>query len=92
MTAAPAMASLGIASFTSDVTNQDRTAATQAGSHPYQSVTSFTFTTNNQGLPTENVKDVQVDLPSGLIPTRQASARSKSSTRMSAQAPRRLVS
>ncbi len=67
VTAAPAMAKLGIASFTSDTTNQDGTPATQAGSHPYQSVTSFLFTTNNQGLPTENVKDVQVDLPPGLI-------------------------
>jgi hypothetical protein len=65
--AATATASFGIQSFTSTETNQDGTTATQAGSHPYESTTSFTFATDSSGLPTENVKDVQVDLPPGLV-------------------------
>ena len=65
--AAPAWASMGIASFSASATNQDGTPATQAGSHPYQDVTSINFATDSQGLPTENVKDVKVNLPAGLI-------------------------
>jgi hypothetical protein len=64
--AAPAMASFSI-SVTNNVTNTDGTPATQAGSHPYQMVTSLAFSTTSSGAPTENVKDVQVNLPPGLI-------------------------
>jgi hypothetical protein len=67
LAAAPASASLGIQSFTASATNQDGTPATQAGSHPYQDVTSINFATGNKGLPIENVKDVKVNLPAGLI-------------------------
>lgn len=63
--AAPALADFHIASFSSNVINQDGTPATQAGSHPYESVTSFTF--SNTTTPLDNVKDVVVDLPPGLV-------------------------
>jgi hypothetical protein len=73
--ATPALASNGcpdpqnfcVATFTSTNTNQDGTPTTQAGAHPFESVTSFTFNTNANGLPTENAKDVVVDLPPGLV-------------------------
>ena len=66
--AAPAMATLEFQGQpTSTLTNQDGSPATQAGSHPYQSVTSFSFTTTPSGLPTENVKDIVTKLPVGLI-------------------------
>jgi hypothetical protein len=62
-----------VTSFSNVLSNQDGTATTQAGSHPYQMVTSLTFSTfpstspNNPGLPTQNVKDVVVNLPPGLV-------------------------
>ena len=71
--AAPAMAQggFGITSFSNALTNADGTPATQAGSHPYEMTTTLNFPTfasgPNQGLPTENVKDVVVNLPPGLI-------------------------
>jgi hypothetical protein len=67
--AAPALADFGVqpGSFSSINTNQDGTIDTQAGSHPYESITNFHFTTNDSGQPTENVKDVIVDLPPGVV-------------------------
>jgi predicted secreted protein len=65
--ASSAMANFGITSFSNVVTNQDGTLATQAGSHPYVDTVNMTFTTDSNGLPTENVKDVVVKLPPGLI-------------------------
>ncbi len=72
--AAPAMAAtppIEITSFTNALTNADGTPTTQAGSHPYEMVTSLmfgTFTSGpNQGLPKQNVKDVVVNLPPGLV-------------------------
>ena len=65
--AAPAMASFGITSFSNTLTNQDTTADTQAGSHPYDMTTSMTFTQQSSGAVTDNVKDVAVRLPPGLI-------------------------
>jgi hypothetical protein len=65
--AAPAQAKFGVTSFSNAVINQDGSAATQAGSHPYEAVTSMSFTTKASGGPTENVKDVKVNLPPGLI-------------------------
>ena len=56
-----------ITSLSNALTNQDGTPATQAGSHPYQMVTSVSFSTDSSGLPSENVKDVTVNLPAGLI-------------------------
>jgi hypothetical protein len=72
--AAPAVAATGpieITSFTNALTNQDGTPTTQAGSHPYEMVTNITFGTfasgPNQGQPKQNVKDVVVNLPPGLV-------------------------
>lgn len=69
--AAPASASFGISSFTGTVGNQDGSPDSQAGSHPFSVTTQFTFnmTTDNTGAPIPDgaVKDVQVDLPAGLI-------------------------
>ena len=66
----PAAADFRITSFDSSVLGQDGSAATQAGSHPYEMTTAFSFP--GSGLvghlaPDENVKDVSVDLPAGLI-------------------------
>ena len=47
----------------------------QAGAHPFVGVTSFTFNTNGFGMPIENVKDIRVDLPPGLISNPQATPR-----------------
>ena len=69
----PALADFGIASVDGSVTNQDGTVDTQAGSHPYQLTTSFTLNSTapsfgQAGLtPDGNVKDVNVDLPRGLV-------------------------
>jgi hypothetical protein len=66
--AAPAMANIGISTFSNAVLNQDgTTAATQAGSHPYEMVTNVGFATDASGAPTDNIKDVKVGLPPGLI-------------------------
>ena len=65
--AAPAMANFGITSFSNTLTNQDTTPDTQAGSHPYDMTTSMTFTQQSSGAVSENVKDVSVGLPPGLI-------------------------
>ncbi len=65
--AAPAMASFGVTSFSNTLTNQDGTPDTQAGSHPFDMTTSMTFTQQASGAVTENVKDVAVGLPPGLI-------------------------
>ena len=62
-----AAASFGITRFDVAFTNQDGTPATQAGSHPYQATVTATFTTTSNGNPTENVKDVDVELPPGLL-------------------------
>ncbi len=56
-----------VASFTASTTNADGTADTQAGSHPFESVTSFDFSVDAAGVPTENMKDVSVNLPPGLV-------------------------
>lgn len=70
--AGPAMAQSGfLTSFSNTLTNVDGTPATQAGSHPYEMTTTLNFTTfasgTKQGLPTENVKDVVVNLPPGVV-------------------------
>jgi hypothetical protein len=69
--ASPALAAFGVSSFSAEVVDQSNNPYTQAGGHPYQAVTSFTFNTttdsNNNTIPDENVKDVEVDLPRGFI-------------------------
>jgi hypothetical protein len=68
---ASASAAFGISSFDVSIANQDGTPATQAGSHPYELTTSFSFATtpgpNGQPMPDGNMKDVQIELPPGLI-------------------------
>jgi hypothetical protein len=65
--ASSAMAAFSISSFSNQLTNQDGTPATLAGSHPYEDTVSLVFPTDSNGLPTANVKDVAVNLPPGLI-------------------------
>lgn len=65
--AAPAMADFGLTTFDSTLANQDATPTTQAGSHPYEATTTVMFSTDVNGRPTENVKDIVTALPPGLI-------------------------
>lgn len=44
---------------------------TQAGGHPYEGVTDFTVA-NSGGVPTNNVSNIRVDIPPGLISDPQA--------------------
>ena len=53
--------------FSGSTINADGSADTQAGSHPFESTTSFTFSTDANNVPTENMKDVAVELPAGFI-------------------------
>ena len=62
------------ATLTNSVINQDGTPATQAGSHPWEMVTDVKFNTvQPPGTPppprnpANNVKDVDVTLPPGLV-------------------------
>src|SRR3954451_22187606 len=65
--AAPAAnASFGVTAFSAAVTDASNHAVTQAGAHPYVGVTDFTLSGS------ENVRDIRVDLPPGLISTPQA--------------------
>lgn len=63
----------GIASFDGAVVNQDGTAASQAGSHPYEVSVTIAFNSHSTPdifdvlVPDEDVKDVLVDLPPGLV-------------------------
>jgi len=63
----PGGASWCAVSFSGSTINADGTPDTQAGSHPFESTTSFAFSTDANGVPTENFKDVQVELPPGFI-------------------------
>src|SRR5947208_3319814 len=75
--AAPAAhADFGVSSFTAEVRASDHTTlVTQAGAHPYEGVTSFTFNSNALLGVDGNVKDVRVDVPPGLISNPQATPR-----------------
>jgi NHL repeat len=57
----------GFASFSAALTNQDGSPDTQAGSHPYAFTTAIVFNTVDDGGPDQNLKDLRVDLPSGLV-------------------------
>ncbi len=67
----PALAQLGFQGFDVQMTNADGSPDTQAGSHPFQMTTTFSLKTamNSFGevVPSADLKDVQVDLPPGLI-------------------------
>jgi hypothetical protein len=54
-----------VPTFTAEAINRDGTLDTQAGSHPYEAVTNFTFA----GADT---KDIEVDLPAGFLGNPQA--------------------
>lgn len=66
-----AAAGFGVKSFSFSVTDQAGNPYTQAGGHPYALTADLHFNTQvDQSLnvePDENVKDVRVDLPPGLI-------------------------
>lgn len=53
--------------FSASTINADGTPDTQAGSHPFESTTSFAFSTDAAGVPTENMKDISVELPAGFV-------------------------
>jgi multidrug efflux pump subunit AcrA (membrane-fusion protein) len=69
--AGPAGASFGVTSFDGTIINQDGSADTQAGSHPFALTTTIQFnqTTDANGntQPDDNAKDVRVALPPGLV-------------------------
>jgi hypothetical protein len=76
---AAAQAGFGIASFDASVTNQDGSPDTQAGSHPFEATTIFklntTATTIDPLSPDGNAKDVEVELPAGLVGDPSATVR-----------------
>jgi hypothetical protein len=53
--------------FNASTINADGSADTQAGSHPFESTTTFAFSTDASGFPSENMKDISVQLPAGFI-------------------------
>jgi hypothetical protein len=68
--AGPASAAVSIASFGYAVTNADGSASQQAGAHPFAATTAFTFPGHDDGnglTPDENVRNLTVDLPAGLV-------------------------
>jgi hypothetical protein len=76
--AGSALAAFGIqpGSFKAEVTDQSGALYTQAGGHPYEASTSFTFNTktNKAGetVPDGIVKDIVVELPPGFVGNPQA--------------------
>lgn len=62
-----ASAELRILSFYGLSANQDGTSATQAGGHPYSYSTGFKMGALAAGRPDGQMKDVEVDLPPGLV-------------------------
>src|SRR5512133_137785 len=66
--ATPAHAAFGVQSFSAGVFKDaaGTQAETQAGAHPFVGITDFTFSGN------ENVENIRVDLPPGLISNPQA--------------------
>ncbi len=65
--AAPAFADFGIASFDGTATDSGGNVVTQAGSHPRNFTTSFTFNKITATKPDQNVKDIEVNLPPGIV-------------------------
>ena len=65
--ACPGSAPWCATSFSASTINADGTADTQAGSHPFASTTTFAFSTDAAGVPTENMKDISVELPAGFV-------------------------
>jgi hypothetical protein len=71
MAAASAQAEFGITHLSNETLNADGEDDTRAGAHPYELVTTidFTQTTNSSGapIPTENLKEMHVELPPGFV-------------------------
>ncbi len=67
VTASSASAALGFQSFDAWLTNADGTAATQAGSHPYEFTVAFNLNENLNGLAGGEARNVTVKLPPGVI-------------------------
>jgi hypothetical protein len=57
----------GFASFENSVTDHGGFLETQAGAHPYQMTTSFSFPTGSDGTLAADVKDLNVALPPGFV-------------------------
>lgn len=81
----------GIKSFEVKALNQDGQPATQAGGHPYKLVVGFFLntTTDAQGhiLATGNIKDVETEMPAGLVGLPTATPRCTKSQFLSSQCP-----
>ncbi len=71
LSAAPASASFGFQNFETRLINRDGSPDVQAGSHPWEMTTSFSFheTAGASGelVPDGNVKDIQMELPAGFV-------------------------
>lgn len=67
MTPTSAVAAFEISAFSGGVVNSDGTSAEQAGAHPYSITTEVQFPAVGFFEPDGQVKEVQVDLPPGLI-------------------------
>lgn len=69
VSSAVARAEFGIipGSFKVTALNRDGTIDTRAGSHPYELVVHFEFNLNAQRKADGNVRDIEVDLPPGLV-------------------------
>lgn len=70
MFAGQAQAAIQITEFEAGAFNADGTPQLQAGAHPFEARTSFRFATQDGTdftPPVENVKDIEVTLPPGLI-------------------------
>jgi hypothetical protein len=68
--ASPASAAFDVLGFDGSIRQQDGTAATQAGSHPFAITTTFSFPTsivNGTEVVDESVKNIKVTLPVGLV-------------------------
>jgi hypothetical protein len=68
--ASPASAAFDVLGFDGSIRQQDGTAATQAGSHPFAITTKFSFPTsivNGAEVVDESVKTIKVSLPVGLV-------------------------
>jgi hypothetical protein len=80
LVASASAGALTITSFDGEVSNADGTPATQAGSHPYQATTHFSFGTvtkpsNGDVLPDGSAKDLVVELPPGFVGNPMATPR-----------------
>jgi hypothetical protein len=64
-------ATFGVSSFDATVEDASHQPVSQAGAHPFAATTSFTFNTSG-GTPVDNVRNIRVDLPPGLISNPQA--------------------